>query len=148
MLQRYKTTTIGRRVQSVSFHYYDVDVHEDGVGFYFMWRTNTIRIPLLATINDGMKRMARKNSAPEGLSFFLKWEDFLGVVIHDIHREVMVRSPTEVFKLLFRKKKYYDEFKGYLDQYCKDRTFSRDNSEIPESIFEGAADMGIPIHTR
>ena len=126
---------------SVNQHYYDIEVYETGTIAYFMWRTNTIRIPILSSIKDTYSRFKRKSSnkaskVQENV-INIKWKDVQGIVKYDLHKEIMIRTNKDLITILFRKPKEYDKFIDHLQEYLIDKIFTRDEEKLPLSIYEG-----------
>ncbi len=151
MLERYTKTVVGMPKLSANLHYFDVEIHEEGIAGFFMWRTTQPRF-WWSKLTDIMKRSKRKMSLDEingsdKYSFFIPWSEIQGIVTYDHHREVMIRTTDNLYSFLFRRENVLNFY--VKDDYPKmiealkardeisDKIFSRDTKKIRESIYEG-----------
>lgn len=159
MLERYTKTVVGMPKLSVNLHYFDVEIHEEGIAGFFMWRTTQHR-SWFSKFTDMMKRNGRKVNledinGSDDYSFFIPWSDIQGIVTYDHHREIMIRTKDNLYSFLFRMERIgFHVLKKNLNFYVKDnyfkmikqlksrteiseKMFSRDNVKIRESVYEG-----------
>ncbi len=151
MLERYTKTVVGMPKLSANLHYFDIEIHEEGIAGFFMWRTTQQRF-WWSKLTDMIKRSRRKVNLDEinekyKYSFFIPWKEIQGIVTYDHHREIMIRTTDNLYTILFRRENILNIY--VKDNYPKmvealkarpelsDMIFSRDTKKIKESIYEG-----------
>ncbi len=145
---KFHTVAVGRWTLESFLHFYDIEVHPEGLVGLYQWQQTDFRFPVLSALfHDIPKRLKTRNKSPKEKgevdeeSFFIPWESVQGIVTYDLHKEVKIRTPEEIITLLFNQKHEYDQFMPLLKEHVAKKIYSRDSKHIPQSIFEG---MDIP----
>ena len=134
---------VGTRRVSINQHFFDIVIDENGIHGFLMWRTNTVRIPGISTIVDSVKRFNRFRNQKKALeidknNFSISWDEFQAAVTYDHHKEIMIRNKNDIIILLFRNPKQYEKFYSNIKTRAKEKIFSRNQTSMPQSIFEGS----------
>lgn len=141
---KFTTVAVGRWTFESFLHFFDIYVREEGIVGLYQWQQTDFRFPVLSMlVHDIPKRLRARGKTPEQIaemdeeSFFVPWEKIEGIVTHDLHKEVKIRTPEEIITLLFNQKHEYDQFIPHLQEKIPKKVFSRDAKKIPQSIYEG-----------
>lgn len=137
----FKNVGIYRRAFPMARHYFDVHMGDDGIHAYYMWKRNDFRIPIYHHLSNFFKRMSRKGKsrdeavAKDERSLFVSYDDIQGVVTYRDHKEIQLLSTEEQIYFLFRPFDDYDKFVEYLKENLPDRYFTRDSTEIEDTVY-------------
>lgn len=137
----FKSVGVNRDRLSLARHFYDIHIQDEGILGLFIWRRNTMRIPIISHIRDMMLKskyngMTTDEILKNDFNFFIPFKNIRGVVSFREHKEFQILSSDEEIYIYFRPFADFDLFLKELKGKLSEKVFQRDNVKILHSLYQ------------